>query len=201
MKRILDVMLSLVLLVVLFPLLASIAILVRLASPGPSLFRHTRVGLEGSDFVVLKFRTMNERPDTGAGSFDAGDDSRVTGIGRILRATKLDELPQLWNVLRGEMSFVGPRPEVREWVEVYPERWKYVHRVKPGITDPASILYRNEEELLAAVADPEEYYRCEILPRKLDLYEKYVREQSLWLDIKIIFRTAMTVVSGRARLR
>jgi lipopolysaccharide/colanic/teichoic acid biosynthesis glycosyltransferase len=144
---------------------------------------------------------MTERPDAATGSFDAGDDSRVTGIGKMLRATKLDELPQLWNVLKGDMSFVGPRPEVRKWVNTYSERWEHVHRVKPGITDPASIVYRNEEELLAAAEDPEECYRCEILPRKLDLYEKYIREQSLWLDFKILAQTAIAVVSGRGRLR
>ena len=131
-------MLSLVLLVLLLPLLVGIAFLVRLSSPGPSLFRQTRVGLAGKDFLMLKFRTMTERPDSADGSFDAGDDSRVTGIGRILRATKLDELPQLWNVLKGDMSLVGPRPEVRKWVNEYPDRWEHIHQVKPGITDPAS---------------------------------------------------------------
>jgi lipopolysaccharide/colanic/teichoic acid biosynthesis glycosyltransferase len=191
-------MLSLVLLVLLLPLLVGIAFLVRLSSPGPSLFRQTRVGLAGKDFLMLKFRTMTERPDSAAGSFDAGDDSRVTGIGKTLRATKLDELPQLWNVLKGEMSLVGPRPEVRKWVNAYSDRWQYIHQVKPGITDPASILFRNEEELLVGAEDPEELYRLEILPRKLDLYDRYVREQSLWLDMKIMAQTFLTVVSGRS---
>lgn len=198
MKRLVDVMLSLVLLVLLLPLLVGIAFLVRLSSPGPSLFRQTRVGLAGKDFLMLKFRTMTERPDSAAGSFDAGDDSRVTGIGKTLRATKLDELPQLWNVLKGEMSLVGPRPEVRKWVNAYSDRWQYIHQVKPGITDPASILFRNEEELLVGAEDPEELYRLEILPRKLDLYDRYVREQSLWLDMKIMAQTFLTVVSGRS---
>ena len=201
MKRLLDVILSVLLLAILLPVLVIIAILVRLDSPGPALFRQTRVGLGGRDFLLVKFRTMNERWEASAGSFDAGDDSRVTSIGRILRAAKLDELPQLWNVLKGEMSIVGPRPEVRKWVNAYSERWKNIHRVKPGITDPASIVYRNEEELLAEIEDPLEHYRLEILPRKLDLYDKYVRNQSLWLDIKIMVQTAIAVVSGRVRSR
>jgi len=128
------------------------------------------------------------------GAFDAGDTSRVTAVGRVLRKTKLDELPQLWNVLKGDMSLVGPRPEVRKWVEAYPERWAKVLSVRPGITDPASIEFRNEEELLAQAGDPEAYYRDVILPRKLDLYEEYVAKRSLGGDISIMFKTVFAVV-------
>jgi lipopolysaccharide/colanic/teichoic acid biosynthesis glycosyltransferase len=106
-----------------------------------------------------------------------------------LRASKIDELPQFWNVLKGEMSLVGPRPEVRSWVDEYPEKWAFVHKVKPGITDPASIKYRNEEKILAASGDPEETYREEILPRKLDLYEDYVKTKSLFNDIRLLGKT------------
>jgi len=199
MKRLLDVILSALLLAILFPVFVITAILVRLDSSGPALFRQARVGLGGRDFELIKFRTMHEREEAGAGSFDAGDDSRVTGIGKILRATKLDELPQLWNVLKGEMSIVGPRPEVRKWVNAYPERWENIHCVRPGITDPASIVYRNEEELLAEAEDPQEHYRLEILPRKLDIYDTYINNQSFWRDIKIMAETAGAVVFGRVR--
>jgi lipopolysaccharide/colanic/teichoic acid biosynthesis glycosyltransferase len=118
----------------------------------------------------------------------------VTGVGRFLRKTKLDELPQLWNVLFGEMSLVGPRPEVRAWVGAYPERWAVVHRVRPGITDPASIEFRNEEELLSVAVNPDAYYRDVILPRKLDLYEEYIRSRTLSGDIGIVFRTVAAVL-------
>lgn len=128
------------------------------------------------------------------GSFDAGNSSRITPFGRFLRKTKLDELPQLFNVLKGEMSIVGPRPEVKQWTEVYPEKWQIVHTVKPGITDNASIEFRNEEELLAQSVDPIKTYREEILPRKLDLYIEYVNKQSFGGDLKIIFKTIEAII-------
>jgi len=128
------------------------------------------------------------------GSFDAGDRSRVTSVGRFLRRTKLDELPQLINVLIGEMSLVGPRPEVRQWVKVYPEKWKIVHQVKPGITDNASILFRDEEEILASSLSPEITYREVILPKKLSLYLEYVKTQSLAQDCRIIFKTILILI-------
>jgi lipopolysaccharide/colanic/teichoic acid biosynthesis glycosyltransferase len=188
-KRTLDVALAALGLLLLLPALALIALAVRLGSPGPALFRQVRVGRGGRDFVLLKFRTMTVRAGSESGTFDAGDASRVTRVGRLLRATKLDELPQLWNVLRGEMALVGPRPEVRRWVEAAPGRWALVHTVRPGITDPAAIAFRHEERLLAAAADPEATYRAEILPRKLALYERYVRTRSLGGDLGILLRT------------
>lgn len=130
------------------------------------------------------------------GSFDAGDNSRITPFGQFLRKTKLDELPQLFNVLKGDMSIVGPRPEVKHWTEVYPEKWKIVHSVKPGITDNASIEFRNEEEILAQSNDPIKAYREEILPRKLDLYVDYVNNRSFMGDIVIIFRTIRVIFEG-----
>jgi lipopolysaccharide/colanic/teichoic acid biosynthesis glycosyltransferase len=120
----------------------------------------------------------------------------VTRVGKLLRKTKLDEFPQLWNVLVGDMSLVGPRPEVRKWVEAYPDRWAKVLAVRPGITDPASIEFRNEEELLAAAPNPETYYRKVILPRKLDLYEEYVETRSFWGDVGILLKTVWAV-AGR----
>jgi lipopolysaccharide/colanic/teichoic acid biosynthesis glycosyltransferase len=194
MKRLVDILVAAVGLALLSPGLLLIALAVRLTSRGPALFRQRRVGLGGRDFLILKFRTMTVQKGSENGSFDAGSAARVTKVGRILRATKLDELPQLWNVLVGDMSLVGPRPEVRKWVEAYPQRWAVVHTVRPGITDQASIVYRDEEEILAAAADPEQCYRQEILPRKLDLYESYVRTRSLPGDLGILWRTAMAVL-------
>ncbi len=168
-----------------------ILILIVYDSGFPVFFRQTRVGKGGKDFRLLKFRTMSPGKLSVEGSFDAGDTSRVTSVGRFLRRTKLDELPQLINVLAGDMSLVGPRPEVRQWVKVYPEKWKLVHEVKPGITDNASILFRKEEELLSRSFQPEETYRDVILPKKLSLYLEYVDNQSLLQDCQIIFRTLL----------
>jgi len=114
-------------------------------------------------------------------------------LGRVLRKSKLDEVPQLWNVLIGDMSLVGPRPEVRKWVDAYPERWNRVLTLRPGITDPASIFYRNEEELLAGSANPEQMYLDEVLPHKLSLYEEYVLTRTFWGDMHIVFKTLMAV--------
>ena len=129
-----------------------------------------------------------------AGQFDAGNCNRVTPVGKLIRKGKLDELPQLWNVLKGEMSIVGPRPEIRKWVEAYPKRWQEVLTVRPGITDPASIRFRNEEALLAEASDPEAEYREVILPQKLALYEEYVANASFFGDIALIFKTIIVVV-------
>ena len=176
-------------LMLLGPLLLLLALAIRASSGSPILFRQIRVGRGGQNFWLLKFRTMSVKVGSEHGSFDAGKGQRVTSIGRLLRKTKLDELPQLWNVLIGDMSLVGPRPEVRKWVAAYPERWAFVHTVRPGITDPASIEFRNEEDLLARSPDPERTYREEILPRKLALYEQYVQTRSFIRDIKLIFAT------------
>jgi lipopolysaccharide/colanic/teichoic acid biosynthesis glycosyltransferase len=189
MKRCLDAAGAFVGLVVLSPLLIAVWVCVILESGLPGLFRQQRVGRGVSDFVLYKFRTMTVRRGTESGSFDAGCSARVTRVGKILRKTKLDELPQLWNVLKGDMSLVGPRPEVRKWVEAYPARWAKVLTVRPGITDPASIVYRNEEEILAESPDPEATYRAEILPHKLSLYEEYVDTRSFRGDIGILVKT------------
>ena len=196
MKRYLDLLASMLGLLLLMPVLATVAILVRLSSPGPVLFRQTRVGFRGKDFVLFKFRTMTVLTGSERGSFDAGDASRVTKVGRFLRATKLDELPQLWNVIRGDMALVGPRPEVRKWVEVNPDRWAIVHAVRPGITDPSTILYRDEEMVLAGLSDPERFYREQILPRKLGLYVEYVSTRTFWGDLKILGQTAIAIIAG-----
>lgn len=192
-KRAWDVVISFAGLLVLLPLLGLIAVSVRFCDGSPILFRQRRVGLRGRPFTLYKFRTMWRTPGCGSASFDAGNTARVTRLGRFLRQSKLDELPQLWNVLRGDMSLVGPRPEVEQWVAAYPERWAFIHSVRPGITDPASIVYRNEERILGRAADPTAVYRLEILPSKLCLYEEYVRTRTFAGDLRIMFRTAIAV--------
>jgi lipopolysaccharide/colanic/teichoic acid biosynthesis glycosyltransferase len=196
MKRLFDFVAAACGLLLLSPLLLLLAVAVVVDSGFPVLFRQVRVGRGGRDFRLAKFRTMTVLKEAEHGSFDAGSTRRVTTVGRFLRKSKLDELPQLWNVLVGDMSIVGPRPEVRQWVNVYPERWAQVHGVRPGITDPASIRYRNEEDLLAAAQDPEAFYRDEILPRKLVLYEAYVQHHSLVGDLAIVSRTLWVVAKG-----
>lgn len=162
--------------------------------PGPIIFLQQRIGLNGKPFYLYKFRSMYILGEAKIGTFHAGDTSRITPLGKFLRKTKLDELPQLFNVLKGDMSIVGPRPEVEKWTKVYPEKWAIVHKVKPGITDNASILFRNEEEILKNSPNPEETYKNEILPRKLDLYIDYVNNHSFLGDMKIIFHTIKVVL-------
>jgi lipopolysaccharide/colanic/teichoic acid biosynthesis glycosyltransferase len=193
-KRIFEILISLFCLVLFLPILVLVMLGIIIFDSRPVFFRQIRVGIDGSDFSLNKFRTMTLEWASIRGTFDAGNRSRVTKIGFFLRKTKLDELPQLWNVLKGDMSLVGPRPEVRKWVDAYPERWAKVLTVKPGITDPASIYYRNEEELLSKADDPEAYYRNYILPHKLDLYEEYIRTKSFYGDICIILKTIMSVL-------
>ena len=195
MKRCFDIVMSGASLLLLTPLLMTLAIVVALTSRGGPFFRQVRVGRHRRSFRILKFRTMTVRPDAADGTFDAGDRSRVTSVGRFLRKTKLDELPQLWNVLVGDMSLVGPRPEIPAWTEVYRERWDRVLSVRPGLTDPASLMFRHEEELLAAAENPETTYRDEILPRKLELAERYVRDRSFLGDLTLLSATAWAVLS------
>jgi lipopolysaccharide/colanic/teichoic acid biosynthesis glycosyltransferase len=195
-KRFLDLFFAFSGLIILLPILLFIWGAVVLGSGRPGIFRQTRVGRMGRDFPLYKFRTMRARKGASDGLFEAGSLVRITPIGRLLRKSKLDELPQLWNVLRGDMSLVGPRPEVRKWVEAYPERWAVVLSVRPGITDPASIEFRDEEAHLAASPDPESMYRNEILPVKLSLYEAYVANRSLGRDLRILLRTLFVVFKG-----
>ena len=195
-KRLLDLTISALALLVLLPFLALIALLVGITSPGGPFVRQVRIGRDRHPFRVVKFRSMTVRRGSEEGSFDAGDTARVTKVGRLLRRTKLDELPQLWNVLVGDMSLVGPRPEIPAWTEVHRERWDVVLSVRPGITDPASIEFRDEESILAASADPEACYRDEILPRKLALSEAYVRDRSLAGDLAVVLRTLAAIVGA-----
>lgn len=160
----------------------------------PVFFKQERIGKLGKSFSLYKFRSMSEDKNARNGRFDAGGKLRITPLGKTLRKIKLDELPQLINILMGDMSFVGPRPEVRQWTKIYPEKWKIVHSVKPGITDNASIEFRNEEDILACSKDPIKTYQDEILPRKLELYIDYVNNQSFLGDLKIILKTIKVVI-------
>jgi len=189
MKRALDVSLSLAGLLAIMPIFAIIGLAALVTSGRPVLFSQERMGHHGRPFQVLKFRTMTVLKGAESGLFEPGRRSRVTPFGRVLRAYKIDELPQLWNVLKGEMSFVGPRPEIRKWVEASPGAWRKILSVKPGITDPASLVYREEEEILAASTDPEAVYRDEILPHKMALYAEYVDRRTVAGDLAIITAT------------
>lgn len=188
-KRALDVTASLAGLVVLSPVLAAIAAAVKLDTPGPVFYRQERVGRAGAPFRIWKFRTMVAGAASLGPALTVGNDSRITEVGRLLRRFKLDELPQLANVLAGEMSLVGPRPEVPRYVELYTEAQRRVLDLVPGITDPASIAYRDEAALLAQRPDPEKAYVQEIMPDKIRLNLEYAGRASVRSDLGLIWRT------------
>ena len=198
-KRLFDVAVAAAGLLLLSPLLVGIAVWVRLDSPGPALFRQERVGRGGRPFRIHKFRTMQASRETTNGSaITVGADPRITRAGAFLRRSKLDELPQLIDVLLGRMSLVGPRPEVPRYVATYPAAIRAkVLSVRPGITDPASLQFRHESELLARAADPEREYREVVLPAKLRLAVEYVDRSSLAGDLRIIGATLRTLLAPR----
>jgi lipopolysaccharide/colanic/teichoic acid biosynthesis glycosyltransferase len=193
-KRTIDIVVSAGLLAVTWPILCGAALTVRLSSPGPMLFRQRRVGRHGRTFEILKFRTM--RVVSGPASpITIGRDPRITRVGHWLRQSKLDELPQLINVLRGEMSLIGPRPELPEYVSAYPPALREkVLSVRPGISDRSSIKYRNEAELLACQPDPDQYYRSVVLPDKLRLAAQYAENVSVAEDLRIMLATISALV-------
>lgn len=194
-KRLFDIIFSLFGLLAIWPVLVLLAILVRLESVGPAFYRGQRAGKGGKIFKMFKFRSMVANADKIGGPSTAGDDPRLTKMGKFLRRYKLDELPQLINVLKGEMSFVGPRPEVPSEVETYdPETKNIILSVKPGMTDLATLSDVHEEEILRGAADPHEAYRRLIKPQKLKLAKEYVQKKSFWLDIKIILKTLKTAI-------
>ncbi|MEZ5365638.1 MAG: sugar transferase [Bryobacterales bacterium] len=183
-------------LVALSPVLAAAAIGVVVSDGFPVLFRQQRVGRFGKPFELLKFRSMRK---SNKGPLVTGaHDARITGVGRILRKYKLDELPQLWNVVRGDMSLIGPRPEVLRFVEAEDPTWRRVLSVRPGITDLASLVYRNEEDELRGAADPEATYRERILPRKLELNLRGIEQRSFYNDIRLILMTIRSSFFGSA---
>lgn len=189
MKRVFDIFFSLIGLVILLPFMLIFAIWITMDSPGGAFYRQWRVGRNGKEFRLWKFRTMAVGSDLKGLLTIGGKDPRVIKPGYFLRSAKLDELPQLFNVLAGDMSLVGPRPEVKKYVDLYTPEQRKVLTVRPGITDLASIEYSNESELLAGAADPEKFYIEEVMPAKLALNLKYIREQSLANDFRIIFKT------------
>jgi lipopolysaccharide/colanic/teichoic acid biosynthesis glycosyltransferase len=202
-KRAFDVVAALIGLILLLPVFAIVALWIKLDSSGPVFFQQSRVGKHGVLFRILKFRTMMVDAEA-KGQITVGVDPRVTRIGHVIRRLKIDELPQLVNVLRGEMSLVGPRPEVPRYVARYPEGIRQiVLSVLPGITDWASIEFREESTILAEASDPERSYIEEILPIKLEYCVRYVRERDFMMDLKIILLTlfAITGRSGQLALR
>ena len=197
-KRLFDVLVAACALLLASPLMIAIALAVRLESRGPAWFRQDRVGRGGKLFTILKFRSMYFAPTERGPPLTAANDRRVTAVGSFLRRTKLDELPQLINVLKGDMSMVGPRPEVPRYVDMYPaELRQAILSVRPGITDEASIEFRNEDRVLGDSADAEKTYIEEIMPRKLDLYARYANHHTFLGDLRILRRTLMAVVLGR----
>jgi hypothetical protein len=194
-KRLFDLIITVPLLLIVMPFLILIALMIKLGSKGPVFYLQTRVGLNSNDFKIVKFRTMHINADKAGLLTVGGRDPRVTPIGFFLRKYKLDELPQLLNVLNGTMSLVGPRPEVRKYVDLYNAEQQIVLSVKPGITDYASIEYSEENDLLAQSSDPENTYIEEIMPAKLLLNLKYIAEKSMLTDFKIIWMTAAKIIS------
>lgn len=190
-KRIFDFIASFFGCIILIPIFIIIAILIKLDSKGPIFFKQKRVGQYGKEFEILKYRTMIVDAEKVGKQITVGNDSRITRIGKFLRKYKLDELPQLFNVLIGDMSLVGPRPEVPKYVKLYNEKEREVLNVKPGITDFASIEYRDENEILGTVENPEEYYINVIMKHKLQLNLKYISSNNIFLDIKIILKTLL----------
>lgn len=194
MKRLFDIVVAAAALIVLCPLFAIIAVLIKWDSNGPVFFKQSRIGRHFRPFSIYKFRTMLWDAWATGPLLTVGDDPRITRVGRWLRRTKLDELPQLINVLSGDMSFVGPRPEVERYVRLFRTEYTEILQVRPGITDLASLKYRGESTLLARSLKPEEEYVTRILPDKLRLGQQYVRELSLGRDVMLIARTLAAVV-------
>jgi lipopolysaccharide/colanic/teichoic acid biosynthesis glycosyltransferase len=195
-KRIFDFLVSLFGLIIFSPLFLIIAILIKLDSEGPVFYRGERVGKDGRPFRIFKFRTMVKDAEKMGGPSTSADDPRLTKIGKFLRKYKLDELPQLINVLKGEMSLVGPRPEVKMYVDMLkPEEKEIIFSVKPGMTDLASLWDFHEEEVLKGSEDPEKTYMEKIRPKKIQLQIEYVKNHSFLLDLKIILKTILKLFS------
>lgn len=194
-KRIFDLTVSVISLLILSPFLALTALLIKLESKGPVFYKQLRVGLHGKPFYIYKLRTMEVGADRKGLSITSADDPRLTRVGRVLRKFKLDEMPQLFNVIKGEMSLVGPRPEVPRYVELYTdEQKKRILSVKPGMTDPATVYFRDEEGLLAKAKDKESFYVNKVMPVKLKLYLRYIENQSFLYDVKLIFLEILVLI-------
>lgn len=192
-KRLIDFIVSLIGLLLLFPFFVLIGLVIKADSPGPVFYLQDRVGLRGRLFKLIKFRSMSTDADKFTAITVGKRDPRITKAGYFLRKYKLDELPQLMNVLKGEMSLVGPRPELEKFVRQYDQEQRKVISIKPGITDYASIQFRNENQLLEGKPDPVDFYIREIMPVKLKLNLQYLQEQSFWVDLKILFKTVYLI--------
>lgn len=194
-KRIFDIIFSIIGLVIFLPLLLIIAILIKLDSKGPVFFVQARVGKHNKDFNIYKFRTMRIESDKKGLLTLGNNDSRITKTGYFLRRYKIDEFPQLINILKGDMSFVGPRPELRYYVNFYNEDDMTIFQVRPGITGLASLKYRNEVELLKAAKNPEEFFIKTIIPDKLKFNKEYIKKSNLFFDFKLIWLTIIKVIT------
>ncbi|MBN2569746.1 MAG: sugar transferase [Deltaproteobacteria bacterium] len=195
MKRLIDIIISSMALVVFTPFFTVIALFIIIDSPGGVFFRQVRVGLNRKHFRMYKFRTMISDASLNGLKITAGNDSRITKVGMLLRKYKIDELPQLVNVFLGDMSFVGPRPEVPEYARVIPDQ-EFIYSVKPGMTDPASIAFRDESEMLDSSSNPHLKYVTEILPQKVRLNMEYIKGANIWTDALIMFRTIKCIFWG-----
>ena len=193
-KRIFDLFFALIGLIILAPLFLVVSIWIKLDSPGPAFFRQTRIGKFEEKFEIYKFRTMFVNAEKRGKLITVGEDNRITRSGKLLRKYKLDEIPQLINVLKGDMSFVGYRPEVPKYVDLYTPEQREIFKIRPGVTDLASIKFRNESDLLATAEDPEKLYVGSIMPRKLELNRQYLQKKSLLFDIFIILKTFLAIL-------
>lgn len=197
MKRLVDLIVSTTGIVLLLPLFPIVGLLIKLETKGPVFFKHERIGKNFKPFYLYKFRTMAINSDRDGPALTVAGDKRITRIGGLLRRRKIDELPQLINVLKGEMSLVGPRPEVQKYVDLYRKDYEEILGVRPGITDMASIRFRDEGELLSRARAPERFYGEVVLPEKIHLAKRYVRETSFLYDLKLIFLTIVYLVLPR----
>ncbi len=195
--RVIDIIASLMAIIVLLPLMLLFALAIKIDSPGPVIFRQTRLARFRREFRMVKFRTMVSGADKKGSLVTAFGDSRITPVGNVLRRTKLDELPELWNVFIGDMSLVGPRPEVPKYVAYFKPEWEEVFSVRPGITDLATLEFRDEERILANTVDTEKSYIDVILPIKMKLAVKFVRNKSVFLYFKILILTVWSITFGR----
>ena len=198
-KRLFDIVFSFCGLTLLSPFFVIMALLIKIGSPGPIFFFQERMGKGGDNFKLIKFRSMHINPAQEKKGFNPGDDARVTRLGKFIRRAKIDELPELINIFKGEMSIIGPRPEVSRYVEIYPDKFNKILSVRPGLSDFASIKYRDEEKILSNQSDPERFYIETILPDKLRLAQKYINAISFQTDIKIIFKTLKELLGKQRR--
>lgn len=197
MKRLMDIVFSLAGLIILSPVFAATALLIKRDSEGPVFFRQERIGRDFRPFMIYKFRTMTTGAETRGARITVGGDTRITRIGHLLRKSKIDELPQLFNVLKGDMSLVGPRPEVREYVELYKGEYGKLLSIRPGITDPASLRYSEEELVLSSANNWQADYADRILPEKIQLSLRYVEKHGIFTDVGLIFRTIFKIAETR----